>query len=188
MNRILLAFALLTLSSFAQSGPKDHLKPHTPATQLTSSDPVSFELWFVGDWICTGIQHDSPTAPPVRFIDRFRFRMALGDSWLMYRLNQVEGPHKGQLTLIGTITWDANAHLHVRRDMNIGGSRMDMTTPGWNGNSLVSTGYMVTGDQKLLAKHTLIRRGNDSYGATLEFTDPAGVPVGGEEADCKRTR
>jgi len=31
---------------------------------------------------------------------------------------------KGKRSLIGSSTWDANVHLHVRRDMNIGGSPM----------------------------------------------------------------
>jgi len=114
--------------------------------------------------------------------------MALGGSWQIYDLHQVEGPHKGQLTLIGAITWDANARLHVRRDMNIGGSRMDMTTPGWDGNTMVSTGYMVRNDQKLPAKQSFLKKGDDRYDSSLEIAGADGKPVDWEEEACRRIR
>jgi hypothetical protein len=186
MKRILLAFALLSLSCFAQDSSDRHAQSLKPPMQAVPPDPMSVERWFVGDWICTGIQHSSPTAQAVRFTDRFRFRMALGGSWLIYHLNQIEGPLKGQLTLIGTINWDANARLHVRRDMNIGGSRMDMTTSGWDGDTMVVTGYMVTGDQKLPAKQTFTKRGNDRYGTTLEIAGSGNMSVAWEEEDCRK--
>ena len=158
-----------------------------PAPHSAQSQPLSVERWFVGDWICTGIQHSSPDAPAVKFTDKFRFRMALDGSWLIYRLYQLEGPHKGQLTLIGAIAWDANAHLHVRRDMNIGGSRMDMTSPGWEGDKIIWTGFMVTGDQKLPATQTFIAKSKTATYNTLQITDSDGKPVGWEEESCRKS-
>ncbi len=157
-----------------------------PAPQSDTSQPLSAERWFVGDWICTGIQHSSLNASAVKFIDKFRFRMALGGSWLIYRLYQLEGPHKGKLTLIGAATWDANARLHVRRDMNIGGSRMDMTSPGWEGDRITWTGFMVTGDQKLPATQIFIAKSKTATYNTLRMTDSNGTPVGWEEESCRR--
>ena len=188
MKKVFLAFALLALSGFPQDSPKNYANPHKPATQPASPNPLALERWFVGDWICTGIQHSSQTASGVKFTDRFHFRMALGGSWQIYNLHQLEGPHKGQLTLIGAITWDANARLHVRRDMNIGGSRMDMTTPGWDGDTMVSTGYMVRNDQKLPAKQSFLKKNDDRYDSSLEIAGADGKPVDWEEEACRRVR
>ena len=188
MKKVFLAFALLALSGIPQDTPKNYANPHKPATQPASPDPLALERWFVGDWICTGIQHSSQTASGVKFTDRFHFRMALGGSWQIYNLHQLEGPHKGQLTLIGAITWDANARLHVRRDMNIGGSRMDMTTPGWDGDTMVSTGYMVRNDQKLPAKQSFLKKNDDRYDSSLEIAGADGKPVDWEEEACRRVR
>jgi hypothetical protein len=188
MKKVFLAFALLAFSGLPQDSPKNYVNPHKPATQPASPDPLALERWFVGDWICTGIQHSSQTASGVKFTDHFHFRMALGGSWQIYDLHQVEGPHKGQLTLIGAITWDANAGLHVRRDMNIGGSRMDMTTPGWDDNRMVSTGYMVRNDQKLPAKQSFLKKNDDRYDSSLEIAGADGKPVDWEEEACRRVR
>lgn len=188
MKKVFLAFALLAFSGLQQDSPKNYVNPHKPATQPASPDPLALERWFVGDWICTGIQHSSQTASGVKFTDRFHFRMALGGSWQIYNLHQLEGPHKGQLTLIGAITWDANARLHVRRDMNIGGSRMDMTTPGWDGDTMVSTGYMVRNDQKLPAKQSFLKKNDDRYDSSLEIAGADGKPVDWEEEACRRVR
>jgi DNA polymerase III delta prime subunit len=157
-----------------------------PAPQSAQSQPLSVERWFVGDWICKGIQHPSSNAPAVKFIDKFRFRMALGGSWLIYRLYQLEGPHEGQLTLIGAIAWDANARLHVRRDMNVGGSRMDMTSPGWEGNKITWTGYTVTGDLKLPTTHIFIAKSKNVTYNTLQITDSDGKPIMWEEESCRK--
>jgi hypothetical protein len=178
MKKILLAFALLALPGFPQDSPKSCVNPYKPATQPASPDPLALERWFVGDWICTGIQHSSQTASGVRFTDRFHFRMALGGSWQIYTLHQVEGPHKGQLTLIGAITWDAN----------IGGSRMDMTTLGWDGDTMVATGYMIRNDQKLPAKQSFLKKGDDRYNSSLEIAGPDGKPVDWEEEACRKIR
>jgi len=186
MKKVFLAFALLALSGFPQDSPKNHATPQKPAAQPESLDPLALERWFVGDWICTGTMHSSQTTSGVRFTDRFHFRMALGGSWQMYDLHQVEGPHKGQLTLIGAITWDANAGLHIRRDMNIGGSRMDMTTHGWDGDTMVFTGYMVNNDQKLSARQNLLKKGHDQYDSSLEMAGPDGKPLDWEEEACRR--
>jgi hypothetical protein len=188
MKKVFLAFALLALSGFPQDSAKNYANPHKPSTQPASPDPLALERWFVGDWICTGTMHSSQAASGMNFTDRFHFHMALGGSWQVYELHQVEGPHKGQPTLIGAITWDANAGLHVRRDMNIGGSRMDMATPGWDGNRMDFTGYMVVNDQKLPAKQSLLKKGDDRYDSSLEIAGPDGKPVDWEEETCRRTR
>ena len=91
---LILAFALLTLSALVEG------RPATAAAAQTLPDPLSVEKWFVGNWICEGTQHASPTAPGVKFIDRFSFRMALGGSWLIYHIDQLKGPVKGNETLI----------------------------------------------------------------------------------------
>jgi hypothetical protein len=39
--------------------------------------------------------------------------------------------------------WDANAKVRVRRDMNIGGSRVDVTALRWDGDKLVFTGDVI---------------------------------------------
>jgi len=124
----------------------------------------------------------------VKFTDRFHFRMALAAHGRSTTSTKLEGPHKGQLTLIGAITWDANARLHVRRDMNIGGSRMDMTTPGWDGDTMVSTGYMVRNDQKLPAKQSFLKKNDDRYDSSLEIAGADGKPVDWEEEACRRVR
>ncbi len=188
MKKVFLALALLALPGFPQDSPKNHVNPHTPATEPASPDPLALERWFVGDWICTGTMHSSQTASGVNFTDRFHFYMTLGGSWQIYELHQLEGPHKGQLTLIGAITWDANAGLHVRRDMNIGGSRMDMTTRGWDGNRVDFTGYMVVNGQKSPAKQSLFKKGDDRYDGSLEIAGPEGKPVDWEEETCRRDR
>ncbi len=184
ISRTLITLAILLYSpALSAQLPESAQKPVPPPSQ---TQPLSAVRWFVGDWICSGIQHPSPTALAVKFTDKFSFRMALGDSWLTYRLHQVEGPHKGQLTLIGAIDWDANARLYVRRDMNIGGSRMDMTSPGWDGGKITWTGFMITGNQKLPATHIFIRKSNTATYNTLQITDADGKPVAWEEGSCRK--
>lgn len=149
-------------------------------------EQLSVEKWFVGDWICEGTQYASLTAPGVQFTDRFSFRMTLRGSWLIYHIDQLKGPVKGKETLIGFATWDANAKVHVRRDMNIGGSRIDVTTPGWEGDKLVYTGYMVIGDEKLPVRHILTKKGNKAYDAKLEMGGADGKPMMWEEESCRK--
>jgi len=180
MKVIILAFALLALSALAQD------KPAKAAEAQKLPEQLSFEKWFVGDWICEGAQHASPMAPGVKFIDRFSFRMALRGSWLIYHIDQLQGPVKGNETLIGSGTWDANAKVHVRRDMNTGGSRVDVTSPGWDGDKLVFTGYMIAGDEKLPVKHSFTRKGDAAYDSTLEMAGAGGRPTQWEEESCKK--
>ena len=146
------------------------------------------EKWFVGCWICEGTQHASPEAPAVKSTDRFTFKMALEDSWLSFQIDQVKGPLQGKRTLIGWGTWDQNAKLHIRRDMNIGGSRLDMTTLGWSGDTLVFTGQMIAGDEKLPVKQTFTRKGDGAYDSSLLVTGADGRPVAWESETCKRVR
>jgi hypothetical protein len=177
MKITILAFTLFALAGGATS---------VTASAQTLPQQLSLEKWFVGNWICEGTQHASPMAPGVKFIDRFSFRMALGGSWLIYHIDQLKGPVKGNETLIGSSTWDANAKVHVRRDMNIGGSRVDVTSPGWDGDKLIYTGYMITGDEKLPVKHTFTKKGNAAYDSVLELSDADGKPTQWEEESCKK--
>jgi len=179
---LILAFALLALSALAQE------KPAKAAEAQKLPEQLSFEKWFVGDWICEGTQHALPMGPGVKFTDRFSFKMALRGSWLIYHIDQLKGPVKGKQTLIGSSTWDANAKVHVRRDINIGGSRVDVTSPGWDGDQLVFTGYMITGEEKLPVKHTFTKKGDAAYDSALEMTGADGKPAMWEEESCKKVR
>jgi hypothetical protein len=178
--KTILTFALFALFALPQNKPAKATTAQMPPPQL------SVEKWFVGDWICEGTQHASPIVPGVKFTDRFSFNMALRGSWLIYHIDQLKGPVKGKQTLIGSSTWDANAKVHVRRDMNIGGSRMDVTSPGWDGDKLIYTGYMIIGAEKLPVKHTLTKKGDAAYDAYLEATGADGKPAMWEEESCKK--
>ncbi len=178
-NMLILAVTLFALSALAQDKP-------VKATEEQLPQQLSVERWFLGNWICEGAQHDSRIGPGVQFTDRFSFNMALRGSWLIYHIDQLKGPVKGKQTLIGSSTWDDNAKLHVRRDMNIGGSRMDLTSPGWDGDKLVYTGYMIIGDAKLPAKHILTKKGDAAFDAYLEMTGADGKTAMWEEESCKR--
>ena len=182
MKIIILTFALFALSALGKGqSAKDAAAQNLP-------EQLSVERWFVGDWICEGTQHASPMGPGVKFTDRFSFNMALGGSWLIYHIDQMKGPVKGKQTLMGSITWDANAKVHVRRDMNFGGSRVDVTTPGWDGDKLVFRGYMITGDERLPVKQTFTKKGDAAYDSTLEVTGTDGKPTQWEDANCKKVR
>ncbi len=157
-----------------------------PSGSPTLSDQLSVEKWFVGNWICEGEQHASPTAAAVKFTDKFTFEMALDGSWLTYHVDQTKGLLQGKRTLIGWITWDANAKLHVRRDMNIGGTRVDVTTPGWDGDKLVFTGYMIANDEKLPIQQTFTQKGDAAYDSALIVTGAEGKPTEWEEESCKK--
>ena len=157
-----------------------------PSAAPTPPNQLSVEEWFVGNWICEGEQHASPISAAVKFTDKFTFKMALDGSWLTYHIDQMKGPLRGKRTLVGWGTWDENARLHIRRDMNTGGSRVDVTTPGWEGDTLVFTGYMVTGDGKLLVKQTLTKKGDAAYDSALVVTDAETKPVEWEEGSCKK--
>lgn len=87
---LILAFALLALSALAQD------KPAKAAEVQKLPEQLSFEKWFVGDWICEGTQHASSAGPGVKFTDRFSFNMALRGSWLIYQIDQLKGPVEGQ--------------------------------------------------------------------------------------------
>jgi hypothetical protein len=181
MKIIILTFALFALSASAEG-------QSARAAAAQKPDPLSAEKWFVGTWICRGTQHASQMGPAAEFTDRFSFHMALGDSWLIYHIDQLKGPVKGNQTLIGSVTWDANAKLHVRRDMNIGGSRVDVTSPGWDGDKLVFTGYMIAGDEKLPVKQTFTKKSNAAYDSALEVTGVDGKPAQWEEESCKKVK
>ena len=177
---IILTITLFALSASAES------QFAKPAVVQKLPDPLSVEKWFVGTWICKGTQHASPMGPATEFTDRFSFHMALGGSWLLYHIDQLKGPVKGNQTLLGSITWDANAKVHVRRDLNIGGSRVDVTSPGWDGDKMVFTGYMVAGDEKLPVKQTFSKKGDAAYDSALKVTDADGNPAQWEEESCKK--
>jgi hypothetical protein len=179
---LILAFALLALSALAQD------KPAKASEAQKLPEQLSFERWFVGDWICEGTQHAAPAGPGVEFTDRFSFNMALRGSWLIYHIDQLKGPVKGKQTLIGSSTWDANAKVHVRRDMNIGGSRVDVTSPGWDGDKLVFTGYMITGEEKLPVKDSFTKKGDAAYDSAIEVTGADSKPAMWEEESCKKVR
>jgi hypothetical protein len=183
MKKIILAFALFI--SFGHAG---QTTPASAAPQAAPKVPeqLSMEKWFVGNWICEGSQHAFPTGPAVKFTDNFTFKMALDGSWLTYHIDQIQGPLQGKRTLIGWGTWDANAKVHIRRDMNIGGSRVDVTAPGWDGDTLVFTGYMIAGDEKLPIKQTFTKRGNAAYNSALVVTSAEGKPVEWEEESCRK--
>jgi len=157
-----------------------------PSAAPTLPDQLSVEKWFVGNWICEGEQHASPTAAAVRFTDKFMFKMALDGSWLTYHIDQTQGPLRGKRTLIGWGTWDANAKVHIRRDMNIGGSRVDVIALGWNGDKLVFTGYMIANDEKLPIKQTFTKKGDATYDSALVVTGAEGKPMEWEEENCRK--
>jgi hypothetical protein len=180
MKRIILTFALFAVSALAQGQ-----SAKAAAAQMLP-EQMSTEKWFVGTWICEGTQHASPVGTGAKFTDRFSYSMTLRGSWLIYQIDQLKGPVKGKQTLIGSSTWDANAKMHVRRDMNIGGSRVDVTSPGWDGDKLVYTGYMILGEEKLPIKHTFTRNGDAAYDADLEVTGTDAKPAMLEEESCKK--
>jgi ketosteroid isomerase-like protein len=157
-----------------------------PSAAPNASEQLSMEKWFVGNWICEGEQHASPTAPAVKFTDKFNFEMALDESWLAYQVDQTKGPLQGKRTLIGWGTWDANAKAHIRRDMNTGGSRVDVTAPGWDGDKLVFTGYMIANDEKLPIKQTFTKKGDAAYNSALVVTGAEGKPMEWEEESCRK--
>ena len=157
-----------------------------PSATPTLPDQLSVEKWFVGQWICEGEQHPSPRAVAVQFTDKFTFKMALDGSWLSYHIDQTKGPLQGKRTLVGWGTWDANAKVHVRRDMNIGGSRVDVTAPGWEGDTLVFTGYMIAGDERLPIRQTFAKKSDAAYDSAFVVTDAQAKLVEWEEETCKR--
>ena len=171
---------------FALSAGEIPAENAAPSTAATLSDQLSVEKWFVGNWICEGEQHASPTAAGVRFTDKFTFEMALDDSWLTYHVDQTKGPLQGKRTLIGWGTWDTDAKVHIRRDMNIGGSRVDVTAPGWEGNKLVFTGYMIANDEKLPIQQTFTKKGDAAYDSALVVTGAEGKPMEWEEESCRK--
>ena len=171
---------------FSLSGGAIQTVNAVPSAAPTQPDQLSVEKWFVGNWICEGAQHASPTAGAVKFTDKFTFEMALDGSWLTYHIDQTKGPLQGKRTLIGWGTWDANAKVHVRRDMNIGGSRVDVTAPGWDGDRLVFTGYMIASDENLPIKQTFTKKGKAAYDSALVVTDAEGKPTEWEEESCRK--
>jgi ketosteroid isomerase-like protein len=171
---------------FALSAGQTPTVNASPSAAPAPPDPLAVERWFVGSWICEGEQHASPASAAVHFTDKFTFEMALDGSWLTYQIQQTNGPLQGKRTLIGWGTWDGHAKVHVRRDMNIGGSRVDVTAPGWDGDTLVFTGYMIAGDEKLPIKQTLTKKGDAAYDSALVMTGAEGKPVEWEEESCKK--
>lgn len=183
MKTVLLVSALATLLAQTRDSPSI---PATPPATSSLPEQLSVERWFVGRWICQGTMRISPAEPAARFTDEFTFSMVLGGAWLTYHIDQTMGPVKGKETLIGSMTWDANAKVHVRRDMNMGGSRVDATTPGWDGDKLVFTGHMVVGDEKVVIKQTFTRQGGAAFDSALEVTGADGTQVEVEQATCKK--
>lgn len=70
--------------------------------------------------------------------------------------------------------------------MNIGGSRVDVTAPGWIGEKLVFTGYMVANDEKLPIKQTFMKKDDAAYDSGLVVTSVEGKPLEWEEESCRK--
>ena len=70
--------------------------------------------------------------------------------------------------------------------MNIGGSRVDVTTPGWDGDTLVFTGDMIANDEKLSIHQTFTRKGDAAYDSALVVTGAQGKPMEWEKESCKK--
>jgi ketosteroid isomerase-like protein len=173
---------------FSLSAGEDRAVNGKPPDGPTLPDQLSVERWFVGNWICQGTQHPSPDAAAVQFSDKLSFKMALDDSWLTFHIDQEQGPLEGKQTLIGWGTWDDNAKVHIRRDMNLGGSRVDVSTPGWDGDKLVFTGYIIANGEELPIRQTFTKKGDAAYDGALIVTSAEGKPVEWEEENCRRIR
>ena len=70
--------------------------------------------------------------------------------------------------------------------MDIGGSRVDVTAPGCDGDELVFNGYMTAGDEKLPVRQTFTKKGDTAYDSALEVTRADGKPTQWEEESCKK--
>jgi predicted small secreted protein len=171
---------------FALSAGQTPTVNASPSAAPARPDPLAVERWFVGTWICEGEQHASPASAAVHFTDKFTFEMALDGSWLTYQIEQTNGPLQGKRTLIGWGTWDAHAKVHVRRDMNIGGSWVDVTAPGWEGDKMVYTGLMTANDEKLPIQQTFTKKGDAAYDSALVVTGGDGKPMEREEESCRK--
>lgn len=72
--------------------------------------------------------------------------------------------------------------------MNIGGLRVDVTSPGWDGDKLIFTGYMITGNAKLHVKHTFTKKDDAAYDSAFELTGADDKPTRWEEESCKKVK
>jgi hypothetical protein len=70
--------------------------------------------------------------------------------------------------------------------MNTGGSRVDVTALGWDGDKLVFTGDMVANDERLPIQQTFTKKGDAAYDCTLVVTGAEGKPMEWEEESCRK--
>jgi hypothetical protein len=177
MKRLVCAAALAASSALAQdAGPADKAPapaeaPAAPADNAAPGMPqppeeMSVEKWFVGRWNCKGQQYPGPMGPEMKVTSRLEMTLELGGFWMQIKGISTSGPMKGKEAFDSFASWDGNQH--VRYIFQPGGMSR-LSSKGWDGNDLVFEGEGTLGGQKVLMRHTINRKGENTFGSLVEM-------------------
>jgi hypothetical protein len=156
MKRIVTLVALCSFAAIAEDKPA---MPKPP-------EQLSAEKWFVGTWNCKGKAYAGSMGPEHPTASKIDFKMELAGFWLQVKGTITAGPYKGKEAFEGFASWDGTQH--VRYDFQPGGGVSKLTTKGWDGDKLVFEGDGMMGGQKMALKHTITKKGADSWDSVFE--------------------
>lgn len=159
MKRFICLVALAAGAVFADEKPAAMPPMPKPAAEM------KVEQWFVGVWNCKGMMHAGPMGPEMKVADRVEFKMELGGSWMQVKGTSLAGPARGKEMFEGFAGWDGTQHQ--RFDFQPAGMT-HFTSKGWDGDKLVFDGEGMRMGQKMTVRHTLTRKGDNSYDGAFE--------------------
>jgi hypothetical protein len=172
---------LISIAALAAFAAVAEDKPSMPKP----AEELKVEKWFVGNWTCAGKQNPGPMGPGGEIASKLSIKMELAGFWLNFEVNATKGPMKGEVSE-GFSTWDAAAKTHVRYDFNAGPSWIRFTSPGWDGDKLIFDGEAMMGGQKIPARHTLTKKGDNQFQGVFEMAGADGKLAVMEDSTCKR--
>ncbi|HUJ24771.1 MAG TPA: hypothetical protein VLW85_02055 [Myxococcales bacterium] len=94
------------------------------------------------------------------------FTMDLGGFWLQLHIKAATQPMKGKEIVDSLSSWDGTQH--VRYDFMIGGMAR-LTSKGFDGDTAVFEGERMVGGQKSQVKHTMTKKGADTFDSAFEY-------------------
>lgn len=162
MKRLVCIAALSAFAALADDKPAA-----APAKMEMPKPPdeMKVEQFFVGTWNCKGVHHAGPMGPEMKTSTRLEMKLELAGFWLQVKGTARGGPMKGKELFEGFASWDGTQH--IRFDFSPGGMQK-FTAKGWDGDKLVFEGEGMMGGQKMALRHTITKKGDDTWDSNFE--------------------
>jgi hypothetical protein len=141
---------------------------------------------FEGKWKCTGKVPDSPYTQAHATKATMVGKLEMNGYWLSLRFDELKAkdnpaPYKS-MSFAG---WHLDKKTLIRTDVDMLGGVTHLTSKGWEGDTLVWSGEVTSG-QKMQLKETFTKKGAKELSSVLELTAADGKPVVIAETSCKK--